>query len=130
MLKSLLIILVMFAGMICAMNAVWLRYSSTKVVVGHRGVASVVIRVDGEEIELGNLRTGESRFLLLPRTGKSSKKSTFSISFMSGDMETSVCTLGIDQSGQHVDVVLYHDIESACTLSSPILSELIVTKMF
>ncbi len=128
--KPLLIILVLFAGVICSFNLLWLRYSSTKVVVGHRGVASVIIRVDGEEIELGNLRTGESRFLFLPRTGKSAPRSTFSISFMIDDMQTSVCTLGVEQSGRHVDVVLYNDAESTCVLSSPILSELIVTKVF
>ena len=129
-LKSLLIVLLILAGVSCALNLLWLRYSSARVVVGQRGVASVTVQVDGEVIELGNLRRGESRFLFLPKRGGSSLGSTFSVSFMGDEVQTLVCTLDIELSMQHVDVVLYHDIGSTCAVSSPILSELIVTKFF
>ncbi len=128
--KFLLIILLIIAGLIGGLNLLWLGSSSTKVVVGRRGVASVVVRVGDEVIELGNLRTGESRFLFLPKSGKSSGGSTFSVSFMRDKAQTQVCQLQIEPSMQHVDVVLYNDINSTCSLSSPILSELIVTKFF
>ena len=121
--------MLLFAGAICAMNAIWLGFSSSKVVVGHRGVASVIIRVDEELIDLGNLRTGESRFLFLPRSSSPSG-STFSISFLIDGQQMPVCTLGVERTGQHVDVVLNHDAKSTCELSSPILSELFVTKVF
>ena len=128
--KPLLIILVIIVGVISALNLLWLGFSSAKVVVGHRGVASVMVHVGNEVIEIGNMRTGESRFLFLPKSGESSLGTTFSVSFIIDEEQTQVCAHDIELSMQHVHVVLYHDMESTCTVSSPILSELIVTKFF
>jgi hypothetical protein len=119
--------LLLFVGVVCAVNLLWLRYSSTKIVVGHRGVAEVQLHVDDELIDIGNLRTGETRFLFLPRKGKSS---LFTVSFVQDEMRRQVCVLDVESSMQHVGITLYNERESTCELSSPILSELIVRKFF
>ena len=126
--KPVLIILLMFAGVIAAVNVLWLQWSSAKIVVGHRGVPNVALQVEDEMINIGNLRTGESRFLFLPKTGKA--KSIFEVSFMIDEVQTQVCTLEIESTKQHVEIVLYNDDVSTCSVSSPILSELIVSKFF
>ena len=127
--KPLLYILLIIAGLICALNLMWLQFSSAKVVVGHRGVASVMVQIDDEVVELGNLRTGESRFFFLPKRG-GSPESFFSVSYMIDEVQTQVCTVDIELTKRHVEVVLFNDKESTCVVSSPILSELIVTKFF
>jgi hypothetical protein len=127
--KPLVIILVIFVIAIASVNLVWLGYSSVKVVVANRGVASVSLHVDDEVIELGNLRTGESRFLLLPRRGRTTPI-IFSASLVRDELRRHVCDLDVQPTGQHVTVLLYHDRESACSVSSPMTSELIITKFF
>ena len=113
--KPVLIILLMFAGVIAAVNVLWLQWSSAKIVVGHRGVPNVALQVEDEMINIGNLRTGESRFLFLPKTGKA--KSIFEVSFMIDEVQTQVCTLEIESTKQHVEIVLYNDEVSTCSVS-------------
>ena len=92
-------------------------------------MAKVVVRMGTEEVEIGNLRSGESRFFFLPRRS-SDEPTRFSVSFEDDGNELEACALRLNWSGQHAHVILYDQIDSVCTGSSPMFSDLLVAKFF
>jgi hypothetical protein len=125
-LKTTILLLMVPASFILALNLFWLRYSTTRISIEGHGLASVQLNINDEVIDLGNLRRGESRFMFLPK----SETALYSITYKDGGVVQSVCNLEVAGTKRHVDARLYGGQQAACTVEEPLFSDLMVRKFF
>jgi hypothetical protein len=125
-LKTAFYLLMIPVCFLLAINLFWLAFSTTRVEIVERGLADVKIIVGEEVIELGDLRRGETRFMFLPKHGTT----TYSISFMQQGYTHTACAVEVNETNNHVEAHLYPERESVCTVTEPLLSEIMVTKFF
>lgn len=114
------------AMFIAAVNLFWLNYSTTRVSIAGRGLASVKLYIDNQLIDLGNLRRGESRFMFLPKTGTA----LYTITFTEGNFVHTACEAEVEPTGQHVEASLAPEGASTCVVTDPMLSDLMILKFF
>jgi len=126
-LKTTILVLMVPACFILAINLFWLRYATTRVSIEGHGLAAVKVYVNDQVIDLGNLRRGESRFMFLPRV----ETAVYSITYKEGELTQTACAVEIAGTNQHVDAKLYGGThEAVCTATKPLFSELMVGKFF
>lgn len=124
--KTFLLLISVPVCLVLAMNLFWLQYSTTRIVVGNRGVALVKLEMNGEVIDLGNLRTGETRFMFLPK----GDMSLYTLTYAKDDYRPTACEVEVGNTKHHVETTLYGDRDSICTVSEPLLSEVMAFKFF
>lgn len=126
-LKTTILVLMVPAGFILAFNLFWLRYSTTRVSVEGRGLASVKLNINDEVIDLGNLRRGESRFMFLPRA----ETADYSITYEEDDVTQTACEVEVVGSRHHVEAKLFgRTREAICKVTEPMFTDLMVRKFF
>lgn len=108
-------------------NLLWLSRST--LYVENRGdstVESVRAFACQDAIELGDLEPGESRLRLLPSCGDT----TLSISTKIRAAEHQTCEVPVEASMTHVDAWFDSPIKGGCALGEPLLSPLLVTRLW
>lgn len=69
-------------------NLIWLVNSTARITnIGENILSSVTVYVDDKKINLGELTSGKSRFILLPKSGDA----TYKVSYAKGSSAESVC---------------------------------------
>lgn len=125
-LKTTILLLMVPIGFVVVFNLFWLGFSTTRVAIAGRGLASVKIRINDETIDLGNMRRGESRFMFLPKHDIA----TYTITYEAERHTVTACQVEVMNTKQHVEARLYDNRESTCTVTEPLFSDLMVTKFF
>lgn len=108
-------------------NLVWLGRST--VYVENRGdslVEQVSVFACEDAIELGDMEAGESRVQLLPECGDT----TLSVSSNLRGVERQTCSVPVDSSMTHVDAWFDSPRKGGCSLGEPLLSPLLVTRLW
>jgi len=106
-------------------NLVWLGFSTARIANGETvSIHSVIVHVDEEKTELGDLAPGERRFIVLPKSGDA----TFTVTYKKGAESEAVCSEYVEGDMYHVEVRLKGTAASQCSVSLPLLSELFILK--
>ena len=124
--KTTFFVLMIPVCFLAAVNLFWLGFSTTRVSIAGRGLVGVTVHFSDKTMDLGDMRRGESRFMFLPRVANAS----YWITFSNRNQAHTVCKLEVNETGEHVEARLYDNRESVCTVTDPMLSDLMVLKFF
>lgn len=124
--KKTALIIVILVTCIFAPNLVWLANSTTRITnIGSGVLNSVTVYIDDKETSLGALLPGESRFMLLPKSGDS----TYKVDFTNRSSVESVCQEYVEGEMYHVETLLSGTKGSICSVTLPLVSELLILKV-
>ncbi|MGB5607130.1 MAG: hypothetical protein WBN51_11460 [Gammaproteobacteria bacterium] len=124
--KTAVLISVVLVPCIFAPNLIWLAKSTARITNGGTVMlSSVIVDVDDKETKLGDLHPGESRFILLPKSGDA----TYKVNYEKGGYSESVCQEYVESEMYHVETILESSHDSGCAVSLPLFSELFILKV-
>jgi len=124
--KVAVITFLLLALCLLAPNLVWLGFSTARITnVDPNTVYSVTVYVNDKKLSLGDIRAGESRFLILPASGDA----TYKVLYGEGADVKSVCNDYVQRDMHHVETVLEGVEGSRCKVSLPLFSELLFLKL-
>jgi len=124
--KTIVLIIVVLVLCIFAPNLIWLAKSTARITNGGTfTLSSVIVYVDDKETKLGELHPGESRFILLPKSGDA----TYKVTYGKGGFSESVCQEYVESEMYHMETILESSHDSGCAVSLPLFSELIILKV-
>ena len=124
--KTTVLIILVLVLCIFAPNLIWFARSTAHITNGGTvTLSSVTVDVDGKETKLGKLHPGESRFILLPKSGDA----TYRVNYGKAEYPESVCQEYVESEMYHVETILESSHDSGCAVSLPLLSELFILKV-
>lgn len=120
-----LLTLILLFLLLVAPNIVWVFNSTATIVnTGDSEITSVVIYLDEKEVKFSNLEPGQQKLIFLPKSGDS----TFRVVFSYGNKYLNACNEYVEGEMYHVEAKLNSRINSKCSSTLPLTSQLFVLK--
>ena len=124
--KKTLIILIILILIVFAPNLVWLVKSTAFISNrSSKALNFLTVHINRNNIQLGRLMPGQSRFIMLPKTGDT----TFEISYVKGGNLVHNCRQYVEDSMYSVEARIYDTRTPECNVKFPFLSESFLVKM-
>ncbi len=108
-------------------NLIWLASSTARVENRtSRGLAGVRLQTGQQDVVIGSVPSGDSRFVFLPVRGES----TLQVHYSFNGEDRTGCQEYVEQSMYHVEAVIDADGEIACRTSLALTGRLLLSEAF